>query len=315
MINLSTARICVTGGNGFFGRHIVDELYSQGCEHVYVPRSQDYDLRTLEGIQRMLGNYDIDIIIHAAAHAGGIGLNLQKPAELFYDNAIMGIQLMHEAYKAGVKKFVQIGTICEYPKYTPIPFLEEYLWAGYPEKTNAPYGIAKKSLLVMGQAYRQQYGFNVIHLLPVNLYGPHDNFDPDYSHVIPALIRKFEEAHRMEDHPVTLWGTGMARREFLYVEDAAEAVVKATELYDGVDPVNIGTGVEVSIHEIALRIAKKIGYRGVIQYDRSMPDGQPRRCLDTQKAYKAFGFRAKTDLKIGLDKTIDWWYSVIGEKK
>jgi GDP-L-fucose synthase len=304
-------RIVVTGGAGFLGRHIVAELYTRGYNTVCVPRSREFDLRTLPGIQGMLFAFEPQIMIHAASHSGGIGLNKAKPAELFFDNAIMGITLMDAAYRAGVEKFVQIGTVCEYPKFTHTPFIEGDLWNGYPEETNAPYGIAKKALLVQGQAYRQQYGFNVIHLLPVNLYGPGDNFNPDSSHVIPALIKKFAEAHESKAPFVILWGTGTASREFLYVEDAAEAIVSATELYNGAEPINIGTGSEITMGALARMIADKIGYIGEIIFDTSKPDGQPRRCLDVQKAYKEFDFEAKTRLGIGLDKTIEWYYTKV----
>jgi|ERR1700693_31253 len=307
MIDLYKKRVCVTGGAGFFGRRIVEELFKGGCKHVFVPRSSFYDLRTEKDIRSMLCYHPSDIIIHAAAQAGGIGLNQNKPAELFYNNAVMGALLMNQAYKWGVEKFIQIGTVCEYPKLTETPFREEDLWKGYPEETNAPYGVAKKSLLVMGQAYRQQYGFNVIHLLPVNLYGPGDNFKIESSHVIPALIRKFVEAKKTDESTVKLWGTGNASREFLYVEDAAKAVVKATQLYDKADPINIGSGKEIKISSLALMIGSMVGYEGEITFDPSKPDGQPRRLLDTRKALEEFGFVATTDLKDGLRKTIDWY--------
>lgn len=302
-------KICVTGGNGFLGRHLVDELYRRGYNKVSVPSRHRYDLRTRDGILEMLLILDPHIIIHAAAHCGGIGLNKEKPAELFYDNALMGIQLMHEAWDTGVEKFVQLGTVCEYPKFAETPFREEYLWAGYPEETNASYGVAKKSLLVQGQAYRQQYGFNVIHLLPVNMYGPGDNFDPSSSHVIPALIRKFAEAKQSQIPKVEIWGTGQASREFLYVEDAAEAIISAMECYNSADPLNIGTGAEISIGNLVKMIADKIGYAGEIVFDVSKPDGQPRRCLDTRRAKQEFGFEAKTSLEKGLDKTLYWYYA------
>jgi GDP-L-fucose synthase len=306
MIDLSKSRICITGAHGFLGGYIYKELMYKYDIEASAPSSLDYDLRKECGISDMFSDFQPDIIIHCAAHAGGIGLNQQKPAELFYDNAIMGIQLMHEAYKTGVKKYVQIGTICEYPKFTPTPFKEENLWDGYPEETNAPYGIAKKSLLVMGQAYRQQYGFNVIHLLPVNLYGPGDNFKEESSHVIPALIKKIIDAKRTNG-TVEIWGTASATREFLYVEDAAKAIVAATEQYDGADPVNIGSGKEISISELAAWIAEIVDFDGPWGNDSSKPDGQPERRLDTSRAFKKFGFKATTKLKDGLRKTIDWY--------
>lgn len=297
--------VCVTGGNGFFGRHLVKKLQEQGYA-VSAPTSKSFDLRTEWGVFNLLCDSHFDVVIHAAAYAGGIGLNQQKPADLFYDNIMMGTQMIHYAVKFGVKKFVQIGTVCAYPKWTPTPFKEEDLWNGYPEDTNAPYGIAKKALLVQGQAYRQQYGLNFIYLLPVNMYGPGDHFEPSSSHVIPALIRKFTEAKQANLSEVTLWGTGKASREFLYVEDCAKAVVMALEHYDKPEPVNIGTGREITISELAEGIASLIGYKGLITYDTSRPDGQPRRCLDTSRA-KEFGFTAETSLYDGLKKTIEWY--------
>ena len=306
---MENKRIVVTGGVGFLGTHIVAELRAQGYNDVSVPRSREFDLRTLPGIQGMLSEFKPQIIIHAAAHSGGIGLNKAKPAELFYDNAIMGIMLMDAAYRAGVEKFVQIGTVCEYPKFTPAPFTEDNLWNGYPEETNAPYGIAKKALLIQGQAYRQQYGFNVIHLLPVNLYGPGDNFNTNSSHVIPALINKFSKAKRENLPEVKVWGTGNATREFLYVEDAAKAIVRAMKFYSGPEPINIGSGGSLSIAALANLIAAKIGYKGSIVFDPSEPDGQPNRCLATLEAWKQFGFLAETSLETGLDKAIDSYYN------
>lgn len=299
-------RITVTGGNGFLGSNIVKLLQEKNYE-VFVPRSKNYDLRTEEAVDRLFRYNPADIVIHAASHSGGIGLNQAKPGELFYDNAIMGIHLMEAARREGVKKFVQLGTICEYPKFSPTPFEEEDLWNGFPEETNSAYGVAKKSLLVMGQAYRQQYGMNVIHLLPVNLYGPGDNFNPASSHVIPALIRKFVDAKVLSLPEVQVWGNGKASREFLYVEDCAEAIVKATELYDEGEPINIGTGSEITIKDLAKLIAELVDYKGKIVYDRDKPNGQPRRCLDVSKAKEKFGFEARTKFKLGLGKTLIWY--------
>lgn len=308
-MNLIDKRIVVTGGAGFLGSHIVDSLRRKNCksENIFVPRSATYDLRTYKGVLAMYYTFKPDVVIHAAAHVGGIHLNEVKPAELFYDNMIMGVLLLEEARKIKVKKFVQIGTTCEYPKYSNGPFREEHLWDGYPEETNAPYGIAKKALLVQGQAYRRQYGLDVVHLLPVNLYGPRDNFDPDTSHVAAALIKKFVEAQQSGLSAVSVWGTGQASREFLYVEDAADGIVMATELYDGLGPINIGTGINVTILALAEMIAKKVGYAGEIVFDSSKPDGQLYRCLDVQKAQKEFGFEARTSLEDGLDETIAWY--------
>jgi GDP-L-fucose synthase len=306
-MNLKGKRITVTGGAGFLGSQIVKLLEEKGCD-IVVPRRRFYDLRTDEAVDRLFRYHPADIVIHAAAHAGGIGLNQAKPGELFYDNALMGIQLMDAARKEGVEKFVQLGTICEYPKFAIVPFLEEELWDGFPEDTNAPYAIAKKSLLVMGQAYRQQYGMNVIHLLPVNLYGPGDNFDPATSHVIPALIRKLVDARDQGFTHTPIWGDGTASREFLYVEDCAKAVVQATELYDEGEPINIGTGFEISVKDLANLIAKMVDYKGQTCYDTNRPNGQPRRCLDVEKAREKFNFVSSTPLEVGLQKTIDWFY-------
>jgi GDP-L-fucose synthase len=305
-VNLKNKRVMVTGGSGFLGLHIVSKLNEQGAR-VFAPPSDRCDLRTLVGIRRALDICRPDIVIHAAAKAGGIGLNQARPAELFYDNAIMGIQLIEEAHKFRVEKFVTIGTVCEYPKRTLTPFREESIWSGYPEETNAAYGLAKKMLLVQGQAYRQQYGFNVIHLLPVNLYGPGDNFHPESSHVIPALIRKISDAKRCNSSTVSVWGDGTATREFLYVEDAAEAVVLATKNYNHETPANIGSGQEVTIKTLAIMIADKIGYEGALVFDSSKPNGQLRRQLDISRALNWFGFRAKTEFETGLDKTIKWY--------
>jgi GDP-L-fucose synthase len=301
-------RILVTGGTGFLGSFIVEKLLNQKNvppEMIRIPRSKDADLRKRENCIQAVKN--ADAVIHLAARVGGIGFNQKYPATLFYDNAIMGIQLMEAAREEGVEKFVAIGTVCAYPKFTPIPFKEENLWNGYPEETNAPYGLAKKMLLVQAKAYRDQYGFNAIYLLPVNLYGPRDNFDPEQSHVIPALIKKFVEACRENRKEVVIWGTGKASREFLYVEDAAEAIILATEIYNKPDPVNLGSGKEITISELAKKIASLADYHGKIVHDFSKPDGQPRRCLDTSKAKNEFGFEAKTDFGEGLRKTIEWY--------
>lgn len=299
-------RIVVTGGTGFLGKHVVKEFQKSGAE-VYGLSSDQYDLRQKANIQRMLKGYLPDVIVHLAAHVGGIGLNQAKPAELFLDNALMGILLMDEAYRYGVKKFVQIGTICSYPNLTPVPFKEEDIWNGYPEETNAPYGLAKKMLLVQGQAYRKQYGFNVIHLLPVNLYGPGDNFNLTTSHVIPALIQKFDEAVREDKTEVQVWGTGNATREFLYVEDAARAIVLATKHYGKAEPINIGSGAEHTIGSLVRLIATMVGYKGKIVFDRTKPDGQPRRCLDITRAKEEFGFEAEIRIRTGLERTIAWY--------
>ena len=302
-------RVIATGGAGFLGSFVVEKLHERGAAEVFVPRSKDYDLRHLDAIQRMLTNARLDIIIHLAARVGGIGANRAHPAEFFYDNLMMSVPLFHEAWRAGVGKFVALGTVCAYPKYTPAPFKEEDLWNGYPEETNAPYGLAKKMLLVQSQAYRQRYGFNSIFLLPVNLYGPGDNFDLESSHVIPALIRKCIEAKERGDNQIVAWGTGLPTREFLYVEDAAEGILLATERYDASDPVNLGSGMEISIKDLLELIARLTGFEGEIVWDTSKPDGQPRRCLDTSKAEKLFGFRAKTPFEEGLRRTIEWYRS------
>lgn len=299
--------ILVTGGAGFLGQNVVEELIRRGVkyENIIVPRSKTDDLRYREVCDRVVRN--VDVVIHLAAKVGGIGYNRDHPAELFFDNAIMGIQLMEAARIHGVKKFIAVGTVCAYPKYTPVPFREEELWDGYPEETNAPYGLAKKMLLVQAQAYRSQYGFNAIYLLPVNLYGPGDNFNPDSSHVIPALIRKFVEAKNSNSPSVEIWGTGSASREFLYVDDAARGIVLAAEKYNGIDPVNLGVGDEISIKKLVEIINSQVGYQGEIIWDTTKPDGQPRRCLDTHRAKEWFGFEAHTNFKTGIRNTIDWY--------
>lgn len=300
-------KILITGGAGFLGSFLVEKLGEKGVngEDIRIPRSKDTDLRHWENCVEVVKG--IDIVIHLAARVGGIGFNRRHPATLFYNNAIMGIQLIEAARQENVGKFVGIGTVCAYPKFTPIPFKEEDLWNGYPEETNAPYGLAKKMLLVQSQVYRQQYNFNAIYLLPVNLYGPRDNFDLESSHVIAALIRKFTEAVRDNKKEVEVWGTGKPSREFLYVEDAAEGILLATEKYNKPEPVNIGAGFEIKIQDLAKLIAELTGFQGRIKWDATKPDGQPRRCLDTSKAKREFGFEAKTSLREGLKKTIEWY--------
>lgn len=300
-------KVMVTGGSGFLGSRLVKTLREHGAQQIQVPRSIEYDLRNLDAIQRLLRDTEPDIVIHLAARVGGIGANRAHPAEFFYDNLIMGCQLLHESWRKGVKKFVAIGTVCAYPKYTPVPFKEENLWNGYPEETNAPYGLAKKMLLVQSQAYRTQYNFNSIFLLPVNLYGPGDNFDLETSHVIPALVRKCVEALTKKEDRVTLWGTGEPSREFLYVDDAAEGIALATERYNGNEPINLGSGREIKIKELASLIARLTGFKGTIEWDTSKPDGQPRRSLDTTRAKRLFGFYAKTEFRQGLRETIEYY--------
>jgi len=307
-------RVCVTGGAGFLGTFVVEKLAQRGAQQVFIPRIEQYDLVQREAILRLLADARPDVIIHLAALVGGIEANRLRPAEFFYDNLMMGVQLMHEAWRHGVAKFVAVGTICAYPKFTPIPFKEEYLWDGYPEETNAPYGLAKKMLLVQAQAYRQQYGFNAIFPLPVNLYGPRDNFDPVTSHVIPALIRKCLEAKQRGDPEVVLWGDGSPTREFIYVEDAAEGLVLAAERYDSPEPFNLGSGQEISIRALAELIARLTGYTGRIAWDTSKPNGQPRRALDTSRARETFGFQAHTPFEEGLKRTIDWYQAQAGLK-
>ncbi len=304
----SNKRVLVTGGSGFLGSFIVEKLSDErrlSPKNIKIPRSQSLDLKRWENCVRAVK--DVDVVIHLAAKVGGIGFNDKYPGTLFSENAIMGIQLMEAARQENVQKFVALGTVCAYPKYTPIPFEEKDLWNGYPEETNAPYGIAKKILLVQAQAYRKQYGFNAIYLLPVNLYGPRDNFDPEQSHVIPALIKKMVDAKLEGKNEVIVWGSGVVSREFLYVEDAAEGILLATEKYNKPEPVNLGSGNEITIRELVKLIAKLTGYTGRIVWDNSKPDGQPRRCLDTSKARKEFQFEAKTDLVEGLKRTIDWY--------
>lgn len=307
MIELSKKRIILTGGAGFLGKFVEKKLKQRGCRDVFIPHIEEYDLREIDNIKSMYRDARADIVIHLAAVVGGIGANRENPGSFFYDNLVMGVHLMEEARKNRVEKFVAIGTICAYPKYTPVPFKEEDLWNGYPEETNAPYGLAKKMLLVQSQAYRQQYGFNSIFLLPVNLYGPEDNFNPESSHVIPALVKKFYEAKISGEKEVIVWGTGAATREFLYVEDCAEGIVLATERYDKSAPINIGAGFEISIRDLAYKIKNIIKYEGEIVWDKSKPDGQPRRCLDTKKAEAEFGFKAAVTFDDGLQKTIDWY--------
>ncbi|MDP9467329.1 MAG: GDP-L-fucose synthase [Chloroflexota bacterium] len=297
----------VTGGGGFLGKAVVRRLAVEGVGEVFVPRSREYDLRTLDGIRRAIADGKPDLIIHLAAVVGGIGANLENPGRFFYENAIMGIQLIEEARLAAVAKFVTIGTVCSYPKFTPVPFQEEELWSGYPEETNAPYGLAKKMLLVQSQAYRAQYGMNAVYLIPVNLYGPGDNFDPRSSHVIPALIKKCIDARETGADEIEVWGTGAASREFLFVDDAADGIVRAAQAYNGSDPVNLGVGHEITIRDLVELIARLTRFTGVLRWDASRPDGQPRRALDTSRATESFGFVAKTSFEEGLRQTIDWY--------
>ncbi len=313
MIHWDQQRVVVTGGSGFLGSHVVSALRQRGAAEIIAPLRQEYDLRYHEAILDLLNDARPTLIIHLAASVGGIGANRAHPAEFFYDNLMMGVQLLHESWRAGVAKFVAIGTVCAYPKYTPIPFREEELWNGYPEETNAPYGLAKKMLLVQSQAYRQQYGYNSIFLLPVNLYGPGDSFDLESSHVIPALIRKCLEAEQRGDETIVAWGDGSPTREFLYVEDAAEGIVLAAERYDDSEPVNLGSGREISIRELLTTIAHHTGFSGQIVWDTTKPNGQPRRALNTDRAAERFGFRASTDFDEGLRRTIEWYRHTLAE--
>lgn len=308
MVDLTTKKIIITGGAGFLGKHLVNKLLKKGVhkDNMLIPRSRDYDLRKEDNIKRMFYDFKADIVIHLAAKVGGIGFNRENPGSIFYDNIMMGTQLMEQARLNNVEKFVAIGTICAYPKFTPVPFKEDDLWSGYPEETNAPYGLAKKMMLVQSQAYREQYGFNSIFLLPVNLYGPRDNFNPESSHVIPALIKKVADAKKINKN-IVVWGDGSASREFFFVEDAAEAIILASEKYDSSEPVNLGKGFEITIKDLVNKICKLMNFNGEIIWDASKPNGQPRRCLDVSKAKKEFGFEAKIDFDVGLKKTIEWY--------
>lgn len=313
--DLKEARVLVTGGAGFLGAHVVDELKQRGVRHVSIPRSRETDLRDPAATRRLLATEKPDVIFHLAASVGGIGANQKHPGTFFRDNMAMGLNVLEEARLAGTRKVVVAGTICAYPKFAPIPFREDDLWNGYPEETNAPYGVAKKALLVMAQAYRQEFGSNFVMLFPVNLYGPKDNFDLESSHVIPAMIRKFESARRAGQQEASLWGDGSPTREFLYVEDAARGLVEAAEHYDDPDPVNLGAGFEISMKELAELIAKKVGYEGRLAWDPSRPNGQPRRMLDTTRAKERFGFSARVGLEEGLERTISWYRAQEGNQK
>jgi len=314
-LDLKRKRIMVTGGSGFLGTCIVNKLRERGCESIFVPRKSKYDLVRREAVEQAYADGKPEIVIHLAAVVGGIGANRENPGRFFHDNLMMGVQLMEEGRRRGIEKFVALGTICCYPKFTPVPFREEDIWNGYPEETNAPYGLAKKMLLVQSQAYRQQYGFHSIFLLPVNLYGPGDNFNPSSSHVIPALIKKCVDAVAAGKDTVEIWGTGKATREFLYVEDAAEGIVLASERYDTSEPVNIGAGFEISIKDLVELICRHTGFKGKIVWDPTKPDGQPRRCLDTSRARREFGFEARTGFEDGLRRTIDWYVEQRAKEK
>jgi GDP-L-fucose synthase len=307
VINLKNKRIVVTGGAGFLGSYVVSQLKERGCRNIFIPHIEEYDLVTMEAVKRLYSDARPDIVIHLAAKVGGIGANRENPGKFFYDNLMMGVQVMEVGRQRGIEKFVALGTVCSYPKFTSVPFKEEDLWNGYPEETNAPYGLAKKMLLVQSQAYRQQYGFNSIFLLPVNLYGPGDNFDLESSHVIPALIKKCFDAIKENKKEIVVWGTGKPTREFLYVEDAAEGIVLATEKYNKPDPINLGAGFEISIKDLVELIVKLTGFKGKIIWDSTKPDGQPKRCLDTSRAKREFGFQAKTPFGEGLKKTVEWY--------
>ena len=313
MVELKSKRILVTGGAGFLGQYVVRALKARGCEDVTIPRRTDYDLTRETAVEQLLSDSRPQVVIHLAAVVGGIGANRENPGRFAYENLVMGAMLIEHARRASVEKFVTIGTICAYPKFTPVPFKEEDLWNGYPEETNAPYGLAKKMLLVQGQAYREQYGFNAVYLLPVNLYGPGDNFAPESSHVIPALIFKCVEAVEQGKSEIICWGDGSPTREFLYVEDCAEAIVLATERYDGAEPVNVGAGFEISIKDLVELIAELTGFRGKIVWDTTKPNGQPRRCLDTSRAHERFSFTAKTELREGLRRTVEWYKEKSGQ--
>lgn len=309
----SNGTIVVTGGAGFLGSHIVEELRDRGYKDIFVPRSAEYDLRDPDAIERLYTDSDPNVIIHAAASVGGIGANRERPGEFFYDNAIMGMELMEQARLNEIEKFVTLGTICSYPKHTPVPFSEEDLWEGYPEETNAPYGIAKKALLTQGRAYRKQYGLNSIHLLPVNLYGPRDDFDPETSHVIPAIIKKCIDAKERDDDAIIAWGSGTPTREFLYVTDAARGIVEAMEQYNSPEPMNLGSGQEISISKLVETIVDVVGFDGEVIWDESKPDGQPRRCLDVSRAREHLGWEAKVDLRDGLENVVGWYRESRGD--
>jgi len=313
-MSLQQKRVTVTGGSGFLGRYVGRELEKAGC-HLFVPRSKNYNLVNPEAVKKLYNDSKPDIVIHLAAVVGGIGANRAHPGKFYYDNLMMGANVIEEGRKAGIEKLVAIGTVCSYPKFTPVPFKEANLWNGYPEETNAPYGLAKKMLLVQAQAYRQEYGLNAIYLMPVNLYGPGDNFNPDSSHVIPALIKKFVDAKAARESTVVIWGTGTASREFLYVEDAAKAIVLATDIYDKPEPVNIGAGFEIRIFDLVNKIRDLVKFEGEIVWDNSKPDGQPRRCLDTTRAEEEFGFKAMTTFDEGLKKTLEWYEVQNGLRK